>query len=194
MIFFQNYTNLSSHRKYIQSFFLDALNMEAGEGTPSVGIHVRRGDKNTECPYIPTKTYIKFFKNIASKYPDQAIQIFLTSDDPECYVDFSLALPNISILWDQDESRFNNCNVHMVGELPDLAFQESITAAKNICLLGQCDYVIGMASAQFTWIGGLLCVFQNNLEPHRQIMIDPITRAQSHWACTYGYRLQELLP
>ena len=158
-----------------------------------VGIHVRRGDKNTECPYIPTETYVEFFKKIVSKYPDQAIQIFLTSDDPESYAGFSKALPDVPILWDVAEPRFNNCNVHMVGDQPDLALQESITAAKNICLLGQCDYVIGMASAQFTWIGGLLCVFQNNLDTRRQIMIDPMTKAQSHWACTYGYRLEELL-
>ena len=158
-----------------------------------VGIHVRRGDKNTECPYIPTQTYVEFFQRIASEHPGQSIQIFLTSDDPDCYADFSAALPDVSILWDQDEPRFNNCNVHMVGDQPDLALQESTTAAKNICLLGQCDYVIGMASAQFTWIGGLLCVFQHNLDTSRQIMIDPMTRAQSHWACTYGYPLEELI-
>lgn len=158
-----------------------------------IGVHVRRGDKNTECPYIPTKTYVEFFKKIAAKHPDQAIKIFLTSDDPNSFVEFSKALPDISIMWDEDEPRFNNCNVHMVSDQPDLALQESITAAKNICLLGQCDYVIGMASAQFTWIGGLLCIFQHDLDTSRHIMIDPITREQSHWACTYGYPLEELI-
>ena len=158
-----------------------------------IGIHVRRGDKNTECPYIPTETYVEFFKKIADKHPDPPIQIFLTSDDPDSYAEFSKALPGIPILWDADEPRFNNCNAHLVNDQPDLAFQESITAAKNICLLGQCDYVIGMASAQFTWIGGLLCVFAHNLDTSRHIMIDPVSRAQSHWACTYGYPLEELL-
>ncbi|APB98144.1 hypothetical protein [Polynucleobacter asymbioticus] len=158
-----------------------------------IGIHVRRGDKNTECPYIPTPTYVQFFHALATQYPDRAIQLFLTSDDPDSYADFKAALPNIPILWDQEEPRFNNCNVHMVGDQPDLALQESITAAKNICLLGECDYVIGMASAQFTWIGGLLCIFNNHLDTSRQIMIDPITQKQSHWACTYGFSLDELL-
>jgi hypothetical protein len=164
------------------------------ENAVHIGIHVRRGDKNTECPYIPTEIYIEFFKKIASKYQERKIQIFLTSDDPESYMEFSRALPNISILWDQEEVRFNNCNVHMVSDQPNLALQESITAAKNICLLGQCDYVIGMDSAQFTWIGGLLCIFQNNLDTNRQIMINPISKTRSHWACTYGFPLDELIP
>ena len=158
-----------------------------------IGIHVRRGDKNTECPYIPTSTYVQFFDDLAKQHLSRAIQLFLTSDDPDSYADFKAALPHIPILWDQDEPRFNNCNVHMVGDQPDLALQESITAAKNICLLGECDYVIGMASAQFTWIGGLLCIFKNRLDTSRQIMIDPLTQKQSHWACTYGFALTELL-
>ena len=163
------------------------------ESALNVGIHVRRGDKNTECPYILTETYVEFFKKIASKHPDQAIQIFLTSDDPDSYAEFSKALPDVHILWDVEEPRFNNCNVHMVGDQPDLALQESITAAKNICLLGKCDYVIGMASAQFTWIGGLLCVFSHNLDTSRHIMIDPQTQKHGHWATTFGYQLDTLL-
>lgn len=142
---------------YLQKI-LDSTKQALGwdDSALHIGIHVRRGDKNTECPYIPTETYVEFFKNIANKYPEKPIQIFLTSDDPESYEEFSKALPGIPILWDIDEPRFNNCNAHLVNDQPTLALQESVTAAKNICLLGQCDYVIGMASAQFTWIGGLL--------------------------------------
>lgn len=179
---------------YLQNILLaKKLAMGWDEKAIHIGIHVRRGDKNTECPYIPTETYVAFFNEIAKKYPDQTIQIFLTSDDPDSYAEFTRALPGIPILWDQDEMRFNNCNVHMVGDQPDLALQESITAAKNICLLGHCDYVIGMASAQFTWIGGLLCIFRNGLDATRQIMIDPITQERSHWACTYGFSPTELI-
>lgn len=179
---------------YLQNI-LQAKKLAMGwdEKAIHIGIHVRRGDKNTECPYIPTETYTAFFNEIAKRYSNQTIQIFLTSDDPDSYTEFTRALPGITILWDQEEVRFNNCNVHMVGDQPALALQESITAAKNICLLGQCDYVIGMASAQFTWIGGLLCIFQNGLDTSRQMMIDPITQERSHWACTYGFPLKELI-
>lgn len=159
-----------------------------------VGIHVRRGDKNTECPYIPNHVYVKEFNNLTQLNKKAPWAIFLTSDDPECYEDFLKALPNTPIFWDASEKRFNNCNIHMIKAQPQLAWQESETAAKNITLLGQCDYVIGMASAQFTWIGGLLCVFRHGLDTSRHIMLDSQTHERSHWASSYGFSRTELLP
>jgi hypothetical protein len=157
-----------------------------------IGIHVRRGDKNTECPFIPTQIYVNFCNQIIDANPNQFIQIFLTSDDPDSISEFRRNLPGVQILWDDQVLRFNNYNAEMVAKDKNLAAQESITAAKNIVLLGQCDYVIGMATAQFTWIGGLLCIFNNHLDTSRQIMIDPITNKQSHWACTYGFSMADV--
>ena len=161
-----------------------------------IGLHVRRGDKNTEAPYIQTKTYIHFLEELCTSYSHKKIAVFLASDDSECYTEFAskLANKNISILWDDLEDRFNNYNAGMVTENADLAKQESITAAKNISLLGDCDYVIGMGTAQFTWIGGLLAVFNHGLDPNRHIMIDAMSNNQSHWACTYGFKIQDLIP
>ena len=158
-----------------------------------VGIHVRRGDKNTECPYIPNHVYINQFCELTRLNQNTKWAIFLTSDDPECHADFVKALPHTSIYWDTAEERFNNCNIHMIKVQPQLAWQESVTAAKNISLLGQCDYVIGMASAQFTWIGGLLCVFRHGLDTTRHIMLDPQTAERGHWALSYGFSRAELL-
>ena len=115
------------------------------------------------------------------------MSIFLASDDPNTYNEFKKNLPNTDIVWDFDEPRFNNCNAQMVTSSPELAKQESLTAAKNICLLGECDYVIGMSTTQFTWIGGLLAVYKNNLDTSRHIMLDPFTRKRGHWACYYGF-------
>lgn len=161
-----------------------------------VGLHVRRGDKNTEAPYIHTETYVHFVQQVCALHPNKKIAIFLASDDPDCYQEFKSKLgdmSNVSILWDLEEDRFNNYNAAMVKESAVLAKQESITAAKNISLLGDCDYVIGMATAQFTWIGGLLCVFNHDLDASRHIMIDANTNAQSHWACTYGFKAKTLV-
>jgi hypothetical protein len=158
-----------------------------------VGIHVRRGDKNTECPYIPNYAYINQFCELTHLNQNAKWAIFLTSDDPECHADFVKALPHIPIYWDSAEARFNNCNIHMIKAQPQLAWQESVTAAKNISLLGQCDYVIGMASAQFTWIGGLLCVFRHGLDTTRHIMLDSQTAERGHWALSYGFSRAELL-
>ncbi|MEN9862334.1 MAG: hypothetical protein RLZZ601_98 [Pseudomonadota bacterium] len=161
-----------------------------------IGLHVRRGDKNTEVPYIQTETYAHFVQKIYTLHPEKKIAIFLASDDPDCYTEFKSKMgdrANITILWDGKESRFNNYNAAMVKDSADLAKQESITAAKNISLLGDCDYVIGMASAQFTWIGGLLCVFNHSLDTSRHIMIDATSNTQSHWACTYGFKAKDLV-
>lgn len=160
-----------------------------------IGLHVRRGDKNTEVPYIRTETYIRFLEKVCFLHPNKKIAVFLASDDPECHIEFKskLADKNISILWDDREDRFNNYNAGMVKESATIAKQESITAAKNISLLGDCDYVIGMASAQFTWIGGLLSVFNHGLDASRHIMIDATSNTKSHWACTYGFKVSDLV-
>lgn len=161
-----------------------------------IGLHVRRGDKNTEAPYIQIETYIHFVEQVCVQHPNKKIAIFLASDDPECYTEFKSKLSdmsNVAILWDLEEDRFNNYNAAMVKESATLAKQESITAAKNISLLGDCDCVIGMATAQFTWIGGLLCVFNHELDTSRHIMIDAKSNEQSHWASTYGFKANTLV-
>ena len=161
-----------------------------------IGLHVRRGDKNTEVPYIQTETYLQFLHKVCASHTKKKIAVFLASDDPDCYTEFKAKLgeqANITLLWDVEEDRFNNYNAAMVKADEAVAEQESITAAKNISLLGDCDYVIGMASAQFTWIGGLLSVFKHNLDTSRHIMIDANSNTQSHWACTYGFKAKDLV-
>lgn len=154
-------------------------------------IHVRRGDKNTECPLITSDIYINEFFGLQKKFPEKKLALFLASDDPDVYKEFKQKLPNVDILWDFDEPRFNNYNALMVSSNIEIAKQESLTAAKNICLLGECDYVIGMSTTQFTWIGGLLSVYKNNLDTSRHIMLDPFTGKRGHWSCYYGFSLDQ---
>lgn len=152
-----------------------------------IGIHVRRGDKNTEAPYIPTEIYLQHLYEIFNKYPNKKCAAFLASDDPSCIQEFQSKLSSFPILWDEEEDRFNNYNAGMVETSSKLAEQESLTAAKNISLLGQCDYVIGMSTAQFTWLGGLLAIFNHGLDATRQVMIDPRSLKKGHWASAYGF-------
>jgi len=157
-----------------------------------IGLHIRRGDKNTECPYIPTENYLYYLNQIVRNHTDKKLAIFLATDDPSCINEFRLQIdPNISVLWDSDEHRYNNYNAQMVAANGELGLQESTTAAKNICLLGECDYVIGMSTAQFTWIGGLLAVYKHNMDTNRHIMIDPFTGRRGHWSTTYGFEYRE---
>ena len=153
-----------------------------------VGLHVRRGDKNTECPYISTENYLRYLNEILRCHADKKIAVFLATDDPSCIGEIKAKIsPNISLLWDADEQRYNNYNAKMVADSIELGLQESVTAAKNICLLGECNYVIGMSTAQFTWIGGLLSVYKQNMDTDRHIMINPFTGKRGHWSTTYGF-------
>lgn len=158
-----------------------------------IGLHVRRGDKNSECPYVSTESYLLQVKNIIQDHPQKKILIFLSSDDPCTLEHIQSGLKGVDVRWDISEVRYNNFNAGMIENDPSLAQQESITAAKNISLLGQCDYVIGMSHAQFTWLGGLLAVFNNKLDASRHIMLDPHTGLRGHWATYYGFPLQALL-
>ena len=158
-----------------------------------IGLHVRRGDKNSECPYVPTESYLQQVRSLIFKYPQKKILIFLSSDDPNAIEHIQAGLVGVDVRWDELEKRYNNFNAGMVAQNPALALQESITAGKNISLLGECDYLIGMRHAQFTWLGGLLAVFNHGLEANRHIMLDPYTGLRSHWAILYGFPLSTLL-
>ncbi len=143
-----------------------------------VGVHVRRGDKEAESPHVPEKVYIHYLNqlNLTEKY-----RIFLTSDDPTMYEKMKSLLPETEIIWDHEEIRYNDDNKIHARESFEIAKQESYTAAKNIMLLGECDYVIGTQNAQFTWLGGLLCVANHDYDITRHIMINPRTHQLGHW-------------
>jgi hypothetical protein len=158
-----------------------------------IGLHVRRGDKNTEIPYVSTEAYLFQIKNLLKKNPHKKVLVFVSSDDPDTLHHIQSGLPGVDVNWDELEVRFNNFNAGMVATNPELAFQESVTAAKNISLLGDCDYVIGMTHAQFTWLGGLLSVFNNQLDTNRHIMLDPYTGLRGHWAAHYGFPIHTLI-
>ena len=158
-----------------------------------IGLHVRRGDKNSECPYVPTECYLLQVRKLLKKHPQKKILIFLSSDDPNALEHIQSGLIGVDVKWDDSEARYNNYNAGMVVNDPTLAQQESITAAKNISLLGGCDYVVGMSHAQFTWLGGLLTVFNNQLDVSRHVMLDPYTGMRGHWATYYGFPLHALL-
>jgi hypothetical protein len=158
-----------------------------------IGLHVRKGDKISECPYVPTQSYLLQVANVIQDHPQKKILIFLSSDDP-CTLDhIQSGLIGVDVRWDNSEARYNNFNAGMVANDSSMAHQESVTAAKNISLFGECDYVIGMTHAQFTWLGGLLAVFNNQLDSSRHIMLDPHTGLRGHWATHYGFPLHELL-
>ena len=147
-----------------------------------IGLHVRRGDKTMEHPHVPLPVYMKFLTEELKRYEGKRVGVYVSSDDPNVYKELSLP---VDVLWDDREKRYNNNNIGMVRSQPDLAMQESITAARIICMFGECDAVIGLQNTQFTWIGGLLMLYKNGFDKERHIMIDPRTGERGHWGAMY---------
>jgi hypothetical protein len=152
-----------------------------------IGLHIRRGDKTMEHPHVPLPVYMKFFTDELKRYEGQRVGVYVSSDDPNVYKELSLP---VDVLWDDREKRYNNSNIGMVRSQPDLAMQESITAARIICMFGDCDAVIGLQNTQFTWIGGLLMLYKNGFDKERHIMIDPRTGVRGHWGAMYTMAAQ----
>ena len=147
-----------------------------------IGLHIRRGDKTMEHPHVPIPVYMKFLNEELKQYEGKRVGVYLSSDDPDVYRELSLP---VDVLWDDREKRYNNNNIGMVRSQPHLAMQESITAARIICMFGECDVVIGLQNTQFTWLGGLLMMYKNGFNKERHIMIDPRTGERGHWGAMY---------
>ncbi len=153
-----------------------------------IGVHIRRGDKITQNPYIPMEIYYKYIREILLKHLDKKIGMYLTSDDDSSYIlmkETFVEFKNVDILWDDKEKRYNNCNINFVVENPEYNEQETETGCKCISLLGDCDYVVGMSSAQFTWIGGLLSSYRNGLVEETHLMINPETHKLDNWGTAF---------
>lgn len=159
-----------------------------GSDQTIIGIHVRRGDKVQDNPNVPTKVYLDILKKLVDSRKIDNPVILLASDDPNVCEEVR-NMTQIPVLWDSDEKRHNNANWKYVQTSDEIAEEESYTAAKNILLLGDCDYVIGTHNAQFTWLGGLLCVAKHDGDINRHLMIyaKPINGSYmlSHWAADY---------
>lgn len=118
-----------------------------GFKSPIIGVHIRRGDKEHEAPYVPIG---KFHSEILRAVQETGItRVFVTSDDPNVFA----ALPNqdkIEYIYDDKEPRYNNANHSMLAEKPELAEQETLTALKIYDLLSCCDVIIGQNNAHLT--------------------------------------------
>lgn len=140
---------LLSRFKYLPQFRseIDAIKKRIGFESPIIGVHIRRGDKTVEAPYVPLRRY---HSEILRAVKETGINnVFVTSDDPDVFS----GLPGqsyINYIYDDEEPRFNNANHIMLRKNQELAFQETLTALKIYDLLSYCDVVIGQSNAHLT--------------------------------------------
>ena len=119
-----------------------------------VALHLRRGDKITDSPYLKDEFLFEYIEkqNLGKKF-------FVTSDELSYIHEIESKYPQYEFIYDSDEKRYGEnkkSNVEMVVRDPSLKEQETFTFIKNIEILKQCKAVIGLHNAQMAKIAGCM--------------------------------------
>jgi Alpha-(1,6)-fucosyltransferase N- and catalytic domains len=139
---------------------LEKIKQRIGFKSPIIGVHIRRGDKNTEEPYVPLR---RFKSEILATVKTSGIsRVFVTSDDPEVF-DKLPAKDRIEYVYDREEPRYNNAVHAMLHDHPELAWQETMTALKIFDLLSSSNLIVGQSNAHLT----LLAIARNMARTRR---------------------------
>jgi len=117
-----------------------------GVGERTLGIHLRRGDKQIESAFIPPVEFNRRIAALHARWPFDSV--LLASDYAQAPK--LLKLPDgVRLIFDTAEKRYNNANAKMLDRTPDLAEQETLTAARNVFLLAACGGLIGQENGNF---------------------------------------------
>lgn len=146
------------------------LDMERlGVSKGILGVHIRRGDKKVETPYVSPERINTAISRIYSKWKFSGV--FVASDCPDA--PSFLKLPaGVSILFDEQEMRYNNANHRMLSANPTMSSQETYVAFKNMRLLGECGGVVGQQNAHFATLAASY-IFNRDSRSERLTLIDP---------------------
>lgn len=131
--------------EYIE--YVEVAKKRINFSNPIIGIHIRRGDKNTESPYVPMRIYRYYLKKTVKETGIK--KVFVTSDSENIFSELPQDL-GLEYIYDQKEKRYNNDNHQLITDNPDLKKQETLTAIKIIESLSDCDYIIGQINTHFT--------------------------------------------
>lgn len=139
---------------------------------PTIGIHVRRGDKGIETgklTYVSLERYMEEAEKI--KTEKGINRIFICSDSPKVTEELKEKYsPEYTFFQDEEEKRYNNANWEMVKKNRNLRDQETFTGVKIIELLSCCEYVIGQHNAQFAKLSGAKLSYKK--KENRKILIN----------------------
>ncbi|MDT4743659.1 hypothetical protein [Bradyrhizobium sp. WYCCWR 12699] len=139
-----------------------------GVTTNTLGVHLRRGDKRVETPYVPASLINSAISTIYQKW--QFTSIFVASDDPQA--DSAIVAPmGVDVIFDRAEKRYNNANHKMLMANPTIAAQETYVAFKNLQLLASCGGIVGQDNAHFAAIAGSHILYRDG-HPDRIILLD----------------------
>lgn len=137
-----------------------------------IGVHLRRGDKMQDNEYLSDDFVFNFIKENFG----ENIKVFITSDEGDYILSLKEKYTNYDILFDNNENRYgdkNVSNLDLVLKNPELKHEETLTFIKNVEILKQCKFVIGMYNTQMTKIAGSINSYLKN--ENRLYLLNPTT-------------------
>ncbi len=130
-------------------------------GSPVLGAHIRHGDVHTS----DEDAYRRYTSSHYFRVIEQAVErtgirkVFIATDSDEVLKQ----LPKdsgINFIYDDKEKRHDGHVVSIISKDRALRKQETLTALKNIYMLGACDYIIGSWGAQFIRFSASIAYFR----------------------------------
>lgn len=122
----------------------------------SIAVHIRRGDKVVETPYVSHQTYVESCNKIREH--SGITSVFLNSDSLKDLLSVKGLLEDqgFDCFFDEEEVRYDNANYRMVQDNPSLKVQESLTGIKIIYSMSHAQHILGQMNTQFTQLAAML--------------------------------------
>ncbi|MGY4330320.1 ribosomal protein S9 [Bradyrhizobium sp. LB7.2] len=148
-----------------------------GVSSETLGVHLRRGDKHVESPYVPASHINGAIFQIYQKWRFNSI--FVASDDPQADSVIEMP-PGVRMIFDRDEKRYNNANHKMLMSNPAIAAQETYVAYKNLRLLAQCGGIVGQDNAHFATIAASHVLYRHGDRDRIVLLNGNVAKEHSH--------------
>lgn len=131
----------------------------------SISLHIRRGDKIVEGPYIPLQSYIDACVDARERCGSSIV--YINSDCDKVIVEAISELEKLDFecFFDEEEKRFgfgdpnepnNNSNWEMTQNNPETREQEALTPIKIIYTMAKSKYIIGGINVQLPTLASKL--------------------------------------
>ena len=131
---------------------LEERRKSMGFKSPVIGVHIRKGDAEPKRRFLPRQIYFETVERVAD---ETGIRTVFVSTDSDKIIRQLPKHSGLEFIYDDQEKRYNTYIAGMLGEQPSLKQQETMTAVKNIYLLGACHRIIGGPSLWVSAAGGI---------------------------------------
>lgn len=148
-----------------------------GIDSETLGVHIRRGDKTVETPYVP--------EDILNREVKRAIEeglyrsVYIASDSPKALS--MIRIPSgMRVIFDENEKRYNNANHKMLFKYPERAVEETYSAIKNIDILRSCGGIVGQNNAHFACLAASYILYKSD-DRRRIHLINGNIKSEMSW-------------